>query len=127
LMESDLFEALWACTEGCLDEVAVRWSSKASCCVVAAAQQYPSASSKGEPIEVQALPENTFLYHAGTKVREDGRVVTDGGRVLAVTAVAPDMEAAQKLAYNAIEAVKFKDIAYRTDIARRALKPCVSS
>jgi phosphoribosylamine--glycine ligase len=139
LLKSDLLEILWACTDGSLHETAVQWQKDASCCVVAAADTYPTSSSKGEAISIGALPQDCFVFHAGTKLQSgdkepgtadsgtENSLVTDGGRVLAVTAVAPNMQTARTRAYKALEAIHFKGMDYRTDIARRAVKECLSS
>lgn len=124
-LKSDLLEALWACTSGELKQIKMDWSADSSCCVVAVAEQYPTSSSKGEEIKSGRHP-NTVLYQAGTKFI-DGKVVTDGGRVLAVVATAPSMEEAAKTCYAALESVSFKGMDYRKDIARRAFKQCLSS
>lgn len=126
LLLSDLFEILWACCEGSLEESAVVWSDQFSCCVVAAAKSYPAASSKGEPISIGTLPERCYLFQAGTSAGHQG-ITTDGGRVLSVTATARDMESARDLAYKAIKQVSFAGMDYRTDIARGAAKQCLSS
>jgi len=126
LLASDLFEILWACTEGTLDSVEVKWEDKASCCVVAAAKDYPEKSSKGESIVLGTMPKDSFVFHAGTKL--DGtKLLTNGGRVLAVTAVAPDLGMARKQAYESIERIQFSDMDYRKDIAGGAAEKCLSS
>jgi phosphoribosylamine--glycine ligase len=126
LLETDLFEILWACTEGTLEKTQIKWSNKFSCCVVAAAQSYPASSSKGQVIEIGDMPESCQVFQAGTKWQGD-QLTTDGGRVLAVTAVATSMDAARDKAYDAIKMVKFKGMDYRKDIARRAAEECLSS
>ena len=125
LLESDLLEILWACTDGRLHEVHPTWSKHASCCVVAAAEQYPENSSKGEPITIGNLPVDSFVFHAGTKAQGKD-VVTNGGRILAVTALGADIVAATNHAYDAIKNVSFAGIAYRKDIARRKNTACLS-
>jgi phosphoribosylamine--glycine ligase len=124
-LQSDLLEALWACTCGKLNEVEMRWSADNSCCVVAVGEHYPASSSRGEVITTAPHP-NTVLYQAGTKYT-DGKVLTDGGRVLNVVATASTMEEAAKACYSALDKVSFKGMAYRKDIARRAFKQCLSS
>lgn len=125
LLEGDLLSVLWACTEGRLNEVQLEWSRKASCCVVAATEQYPEQSSRGETITISTMPADTFVFHAGTKL--DGkRLVTNGGRVLAVTALGANLNEAADHAYEAIQNVSFASIAYRKDIARRSGAACLS-
>jgi phosphoribosylamine--glycine ligase len=125
LLESDLLEILWACTEGRLHEVTPKWSKQSSCCVVAAADQYPESSSRGEEINLTKLPEGSVVFHAGTKL-DGAKLVTNGGRILAVTAVGADLEQATTNAYAAIQNVSFPSIAYRKDIARRSGAACLS-
>ncbi len=125
LMESDLLDVLLACTTGKLNEVELQWSSQASCCVVAAAESYPESSSRGEKITISTLPADATVFHAGTKI-EDGKLVTNGGRILAVTAVAGTLDAAVSCAYCALHKVSFDSIAYRKDIAKRSGAACLS-
>jgi phosphoribosylamine--glycine ligase len=125
LLESDLLEVLWACTEGRLHEVQLQFAKQSSCCVVAAAEQYPESSSRGEEITISQLPEGSFVFHAGTKV-DGNKVVTNGGRILAVTAIGADLEEATNNAYSAMQKVSFPSIAYRKDIARRNSTACLS-
>ncbi len=86
---------------------------------------YPDAYEKGKVIsgisDAQAL-EDVTVYHAGTKLDENGIVLTNGGRVLNVTALGPDFASAQKLAYRAVGKIGFEDMFNRTDIGARALK-----
>jgi phosphoribosylamine--glycine ligase len=126
LLDSDLAEILWQCVEGKLAKEAVAWKNAASCCVVAAARHYPGSSSKGETIKIGALPSNSQIFHAGTAIVEN-KLVTQGGRVLAVTAVGSDLSTARDLAYKALDSVTFSDMDYRKDIARRATQQCLSN
>lgn len=127
-LRSDLLEALWATTEGQLNTVTMQWSSEASCCVVAVAASYPSGSSRGEPIVVGGVDKTcSTVFHAGTKRDEAGQLLTDGGRILAVTSLAPDMERARERAYEALEHISFSSMDFRTDIAARAVRQCQSS
>lgn len=125
LLESDLLEIIWACTEGHLHEVQPKWSKQSSCCVVAAAEQYPESSSRGEEIKLSQLPSGSVVFHAGTKL-DGSKLVTNGGRILAVTALGGDLEQASENAYIAIQNVSFPSIAYRKDIARRNSTACLS-
>jgi len=125
LLESDLLDLLWACTEERLHEVDLQWSSRSSCCVVAVTETYPTSASRGEPIAIASLPGETFIFHGGTKY-ESGKLVTDGGRVLAVVAKESNMLAAAGKCYKALDLVSFKGKDYRSDIARRACEKCLS-
>jgi phosphoribosylamine---glycine ligase len=125
LLQSDLLPILWACTEGRLNDMEIKWSHDASCCVVAATANYPEASSQGEAITVGLLPESCTLFHAGTALRES-ELITNGGRVLCMTAVAPSMGAAKEIAYKALSSVSFPGMDFRRDIAGRTVSKCPS-
>ena len=105
-----------------LGEVNVEFNDGAACCVVVASQGYPEKYETGYEIQVDDSDqtENVFVYHAGTSLK-NGRLVTSGGRVLGVTAVAQDLSEAIAKAYSAVDRIKFKGAYYRTDIGRAAL------
>jgi phosphoribosylamine--glycine ligase len=128
-LESDLLTLLLASAEGRLTGVEMTWSPKASVCVVMASGGYPGAYTKGTAItgldEVETL-EQVKVFHAGTAMRE-GRVVTNGGRVLGVTAWADTLRQARDHAYAAVERIRFEGAHYRTDIAAKALPGKVRS
>ena len=126
LLTSDLYEILFACTDGTLKDVAVTWSTASSCCVVLAAKNYPESSSKGQEIILGTLGPKAVAFHAGT-VLKDGRLETNGGRVLAMNAVSSTLLEARDAAYSALKGVNFEDMDYRKDIARRALEQCLST
>lgn len=123
LLESDLTVIMEACIDGTLCKTEVEWQSGAAVCVVLAAQGYPSAYRKGDVINgiEQAEQQGALVFHAGTKL-SDGHIVTNGGRVLGVTAVASDLVNAIKKTYEAVNDIDFKDVQYRRDIAHRALR-----
>ena len=125
LLESDAIEMLEATATGRLGEVDVRFANRASVCVVLASAGYPDAPRKGTPIEgveeAEAMAGVT-VYHAGTAVR-DGQLVTAGGRVLGVTAVADTLGEARELAYAAADKIRFEGRQVRTDIARGVPTP----
>lgn len=123
LLESDLLEILFACTEGRLAELDIKWSTKASCCVIACAEAYPEGSSKGEEINIAPLKNGTLVFHSGTRL-DGNRLLSSGGRVLGVTALGANLNAAIDQAYEGISSVSFRDMAYRKDIGRRALSGC---
>lgn len=124
LLDSDLAQIMVACSTGTLTPDLVKWSTKAAVCVVMASGGYPESYPKGLPItglaEAGAL-DQVVVFHAGTK-EKDGQIVTNGGRVLGVTAVDDSIAAAQKKAYAAVEKIHFEGVHYRHDIAWRALK-----
>ena len=123
-LENDLVELLLASCEGRLADHELRWSANASVCVVMASGGYPGSYPKGKVITglaaANALP-NTKVFHAGT-AQKDGQVVTNGGRVLGVTAWAKDLAAARNAAYAAVEKIQFDGAHYRRDIAAKGLK-----
>ena len=90
LLDSDLLEILQACREGTLDKVDVKWKDGAACCLVLASGGYPGSYAKGLPISgLDEASRSAVVFHAGTKRGEDGSILTNGGRVLGVTATAP--------------------------------------
>lgn len=123
-LENDLVELLLASAEGTLAQHELRWSANASVCVVMASGGYPGSYPKGKAITgltaANALP-NTKVFHAGT-AKKDGQTVTNGGRVLGVTAWAKDLATARNAAYAAVERIQFEGAHYRRDIAAKALK-----
>ena len=123
LLKSDLLTVMQAVEEGRLAETEVEFSDGAACCVVVASGGYPGKYESGKAIsfvDAPALREAT-VYHAGTKLDENGALVTAGGRVLGVTATAATLAEAVEKAYCAAEAVSFEDAYYRKDIGARAL------
>ena len=123
LLETDLVEVLQACVEGRLDQVEVRCDEGYAACVVVASGGYPIQYEKGKAItgleEAAALPGVT-VFHAGTR-REGGRVLTDGGRVLGVTATGPTLKEALNRAYAGVARIDFEQMQYRTDIGAKGL------
>ncbi len=123
LLESDLLEALVACAEGSLDEVTLKWRDESALLVVMATEGYPGYYPKGSEIrdldKADAL-DGVVVFHAGTK-GENGRILADGGRVLGVTARAPTVAAAQKLAYRAVDTIDWPEGFCRRDIGWRAV------
>jgi phosphoribosylamine--glycine ligase len=123
-LESDLVEALDACIEGRLSETELRWAGGASACVVASSSGYPGSYKTGYPItglDVAAQLPGVQVFHSGTS-QKDGEVVTNGGRVLGVTAAGDSLEKALGRAYQAMAEIKFDGIYFRRDIGHRALK-----
>jgi phosphoribosylamine---glycine ligase len=122
-LENDLVELLDASVNGTLDKIELKWKAEASVCVVMASGGYPGSYAKGKPIlglaEAAMLP-NVKAFHAGTALK-DGQIVTNGGRVLGVTAWAKDLKAAQAAAYAAVGKICFDGAQFRRDIAAKAL------
>lgn len=117
-MKSDLVPLLFATVKNTLADIDVEWNNGVSVCVVMAAKGYPDKYEKGFPISgletMKGLP-NVQVFHAGTSTK-NRKVVTNGGRVLGVTALGKDMHEAQKAVYGAIQKVSFEGAHYRRDI-----------
>lgn len=124
LLESDLLDVMQACTNGTLAQCAVRFGNRHAACVVLASGGYPESYATGKPISGlvngQLAQGGVAVYHAGTALRE-GVLVTSGGRVLGVTAVADSLAAAVEKAYAAAEQIEFEGAHKRMDIGKRAL------
>ena len=120
LLESDLLTVMQATANGTLADVKVKFSDKSACCVIMASKGYPSAYESGCPMTLPADDALGFIYVAGAKKTEKG-LVSAGGRVLGVTAVADTLEEAVKKAYAKTETVDFANGFYRHDIGARAL------
>jgi phosphoribosylamine--glycine ligase len=123
LLETDLVDILLGVTDAHLDEVEVRWKPQSGVCVVLASGGYPNAYPTGLPIdglEQVAHLSDVVAFHAGTKFDDEGRVVTNGGRVLGVTALGDDFTQARARAYAAVKNISFDHMHYRTDIGHRA-------
>ena len=119
LLDTDLLDIMCACTNGTLDQLDIRWKDGAACCIVMASGGYPLDYKKGYPISgLDSVGEDVFVYHAGTKLDGD-TYLTNGGRVLGVTATAEDLERAIARAYDAVKGISFQDAHYRTDIGRK--------
>lgn len=124
LLKSDLAKIMVACAKGTLQPDMVEWSDKAAVCVVMASGGYPGSYKKGLPItglKAAGAMEDVVVFHAGTR-EEDGKILTNGGRVLGVTAVADDIPSAQQKAYDAVDKIHFDGAHFRQDIAWRALR-----
>ena len=122
-LENDLVELLDASVNGTLDKIELKWKPEASVCVVMASGGYPGNYAKGKPIlglaAAAKLP-HTKVFHAGTALK-NGEIVTNGGRVLGVTALGKDLKAAQAAAYAAVAKIHFDGAHFRRDIAVKAL------
>lgn len=122
LLDGDLVQIMCACADGTLADVPIHWKDGAAVCVVLAAGGYPATYEKGNEIHGIADAEKTgvLVFHAGTAAKE-GKLVTNGGRVLGVVGMGEDIASAVRSAYAAVEKISFKDAYYRKDIAHRAL------
>ena len=123
-MDADLIEVFLACDAGTLSREMVSWGDNSAVSVVLTSAGYPGSYEKGKVItgiEAAEALEGVTVYHAGTALAEDGSVVTAGGRVLDVTAVAPTFEEARERAYEAVELIDFEGKTFRTDIGLKAI------
>lgn len=120
-METDIIPLFEACIDGTLGQCQVNWKNKSSVCVVMTAEGYPGTYQKGEIISglqnANSTPE-VVVFHAGTK-EKDGKVLTNGGRVLGVTATGANTESAIQRAYDAVGKVNWRGVHYRKDIGSR--------
>ena len=119
-MENDIVDVFEACIDGTLDQIDLKFSDEACVCVVLASDGYPVAYEKGKEIrglENFAGKDDYYCFHAGTAVK-DGRIVTNGGRVLGITALGKDLKEARAKAYEAVEWVDFDNKYCRHDIAK---------
>ena len=120
-LKSDLLELIEHALAGSLDRAEADWDRRAALGVVLAAAGYPEEPRKGDPIDGLPKPaEDCRVFHAGTKL-EGGRIVTNGGRVLCVTALGDSIRMARTRAYEAVERIRFAGMQYRRDIGHRAL------
>ncbi|GAV31932.1 phosphoribosylamine-glycine ligase [Coriobacteriaceae bacterium EMTCatB1] len=123
-LKTDLLDVMLAVASGTLKDLPIEWRDEAALTVVLASGGYPGSYEKGKPISgidaAEAVPGVT-VYHAGTKRGENGTILSDGGRVLDVTAVAPTLAEARERAYEAVAKISFEGMHYRKDIGARAL------
>lgn len=125
MLDADLYEIFEAVYNHTLDKIDIKWHSGACACVVMASGGYPLSYPKG--LEISGLDEkgqteNCFVYHAGTKLSDDGKFLTNGGRVLGVTARGENLQSALDTAYKGVSKISFENAHYRKDIGQRALK-----
>ena len=117
-LRSDLMKIMLACREGTLNALDIQWDDGAAACVVMASPGYPDAYPKGLPItglDQNGQVEGAIVYHAGTAMK-DGALVTNGGRVLGITATGGALQEALRAAYDAVERIHFEGAHYRRDI-----------
>jgi phosphoribosylamine---glycine ligase len=121
-LKSDLLELLEHAVEGTLDRASAEWDRRAALGVVVAAHGYPSEPRRGDKIEgIPKASEDCRVFHAGTR-RDGTQLVTNGGRVLCVTALGDSVRMARTRAYDAVKTIRFDGMQYRTDIGHRAIK-----
>ncbi len=116
-LESDLLTIMLAVADGTLDRIDVRWSDRAAVTVMLASGGYPGAYETGKPIDgLDEVDPDVLVFHAGTKRDETGRLLTNGGRVLAVTATGATFATAREAAYRNVARIRFEGMHYRSDI-----------
>lgn len=120
-MKNDVVDVFEACIDGTLDQIDLKFEDDAAVCVVLASDGYPVSYEKG--FEITGMDkfkgkDDYFLFHAGTKFDENGKIVTNGGRVLGVTAIGKALKEARAKAYEATEWVEFKNKYMRHDIGK---------
>ncbi len=120
-LETDLADIFMASVNGRLADIDIQWSKDAACCVIMASEGYPEAYPKGRVISGLDHVEEAVVFHAGT-ASKDGQIVTNGGRVLGVTARGTDFAEARAKAYAAVSQIQFDGAHYRKDIALKAMK-----
>jgi len=124
LLKTDLLDILEACVDGKIADLKIEWSKKSACCIVLASGGYPGKYEKGKSItgikEAEKM-EDIIVFHAGT-ILLDSNIVTNGGRVLGVTAIADNLQSALNKAYAAVKLIHFDGMYYRTDIGLASLR-----
>lgn len=123
-MKSDIVPLLIAVAKGDCSQLSLEWHDNATVCVVMASAGYPGDYTKGDEInglEDAAKIENVTVFHAGTVIK-NGICVTNGGRVLGITAAGDSVQTAIETAYSAVKCIKWNGVQYRTDIGKKALK-----
>lgn len=122
-MKSDIVDLFQACLDGTLDQATLEWYDEAAVCVIMASGGYPASSEKGVPIHGldTISEEEAIVFHSGTALK-DGQIVTNGGRVLGVTAKDTTIKGAIDKAYAAVGKISFDHMQFRRDIGARALK-----
>jgi phosphoribosylamine--glycine ligase len=125
LLENDLLDVIGAILEKKLSELEIKWKNISACTIVLASGGYPGNYEKGKIIS--GLPEtekekDIVIFQAGTKLNEKGELVTNGGRVLGISAVGNNLREALNRAYEAIPKIYFEGMQYRRDIGKKAFE-----
>lgn len=120
-LKTDLLDIFLAAVNGRLEQMEIEWSDEAAVCVILASGGYPGSYPKGLPIDGLDQVKDALVFHAGTALDADGRMLTNGGRVLGVTALGESIAEARAKAYAEADKIRFEGRHYRTDIAKKAL------
>jgi len=121
ILKSDLFDIFEACIRGNLNEIKIEWHDLFACCIILCSEGYPGNYEKGKEIrgiEEAEKDENIIVFHAGTKVVTNRNLLTNGGRVLGVSATGESLEISLERAYKAISKISFDGMYYRKDIGK---------
>ncbi|MDO4640629.1 MAG: phosphoribosylamine--glycine ligase [Neisseria sp.] len=122
-LDSDFVDLVQAAIDGKLDGITAQWNPQTAVGVVLAAANYPENPKKGDPIEgLEAANAIGKVFHAGTSEDADGRILTNGGRVLCAVGLGGDVAAAKAKAYEAVEKIRFSGMQYRKDIGNKAIR-----
>lgn len=118
-IDSDMVDLLWAVHDRRLDKMELKVKAEAAACVMLVSGGYPGSYGKGYPVEgLEDTDKDTLLFHAGTKADAEGRVLSSGGRVLAVASLAPTLAQALEKTYKEVEKIHFDKMYYRKDIGK---------
>ncbi len=115
-LDSDFTDIVLSVIDGKLDKADIRWKKESAVCVILASGGYPKNYKKGLEIKIGDIDKDILLFHAGTKKDENGKLFTNGGRVIGVTALGSSIEEARKKAYKNIEKIYFENMHFRKDI-----------
>ena len=115
-LDSDFTDIVLSVIDGKLDKADIRWKKESAVCVILASGGYPKNYKKGLEIKIGDIDKDILLFHAGTKKDENGKLLTNGGRVIGVTALGSSIEEARKKAYKNIEKIYFENMHFRKDI-----------
>lgn len=121
LLKTDLFDIFDACINGSLSKINIKWEKSSACCIAFASKGYPESSQKGVPIKgihTANSQKDVIVFHAATK-KQNKNLVTNGGRVLYVSAIGKNLKDALKKAYVGVKKIKFDGMRFRTDIGLR--------
>ncbi len=121
-LKSDLVDLLEGCAKGALGEIPAEHDPRTAVAVIAVSGGYPGSYPKGKEITGELAPASSIVFHAGTKREADGRLLTSGGRVLAVTSYGSDITDALGHSYEALGRISFDGMNYRSDIGRDLMK-----
>ncbi|MCE9549374.1 phosphoribosylamine--glycine ligase [Candidatus Nomurabacteria bacterium] len=124
LLDTDILDIFDASIDGKLADLKIGWKNISACNIAIASKGYPGDYEKGKiisGIKEVATEENIVVFHAGTKLDENGNLLTNGGRVLGVSATGQNLKEALQNAYSAISKIKFEGMQYRSDIGKEAL------